>query len=167
MGFNKKKKGARSYYLLFCSVAQTDQVLDVHHRSGNVYDSNGVDAFIGQCLRSVRSAGSLAFFHDSCSRLATRSLRNSILLCCLALVFLNSRSCSARLVAFPFQLSRLRRMRDSLCMGNSTDSQSNPSYFYRYVRKLQKFLWDLYPGMKKSGYRPEFRQPTKALHPPN
>jgi hypothetical protein len=56
VGFNKKKKGARSYYPLFCTVAQTDQVLDVHHRSGNVHDSNGADAFIGQCLQSVRSA---------------------------------------------------------------------------------------------------------------
>ena len=36
VGFNKKKKGARSYYPLFCTVAQTDQVLDVHHRPGNV-----------------------------------------------------------------------------------------------------------------------------------
>ena len=56
VGFNKKKKGARSYYPLFCTVAQTDQVLDVHHRPGNVHDSNGADAFIGRCLHSVRSA---------------------------------------------------------------------------------------------------------------
>jgi hypothetical protein len=56
VGFNKKKKGARSYYPLFCTVAQTDQVLDVHHRPGNVHDSNGADAFIGHCLHSVRSA---------------------------------------------------------------------------------------------------------------
>ena len=34
VGFNKKKKGARSYYPLFCTIAQTDQVLDVHHRPG-------------------------------------------------------------------------------------------------------------------------------------
>jgi hypothetical protein len=56
VGFNKKKKGARSYYPLFCTVAQTDQVLDVHHRPGNVHDSNGADSFIGHCLQSVRSA---------------------------------------------------------------------------------------------------------------
>jgi len=56
VGFNKKKKGMRSYYPLFCTVAQTDQVLDVHHRPGNVHDSNGADAFIGHCLHSVRSA---------------------------------------------------------------------------------------------------------------
>lgn len=56
VGFNKKKKGARSYYPLFCTVAQTDQVLDVHHRPGNVHDSNGADAFINHCVRCVRSA---------------------------------------------------------------------------------------------------------------
>jgi hypothetical protein len=56
VGFNKKKKGARSYYPLFCTVAQTDQVLDVHHRPGNVHDSNGADAFIGECLQSVHAA---------------------------------------------------------------------------------------------------------------
>jgi hypothetical protein len=56
VGFNKKKKGARSYYPLFCTVAQTDQVLDVHHRPGNVHDSNGADTFITHCLKHVRSA---------------------------------------------------------------------------------------------------------------
>ena len=55
VGFNKKKKGARSYYPLFCTVAQTDQVLDVHHRPGNVHDSNGADAFIERCVRNVRA----------------------------------------------------------------------------------------------------------------
>ena len=54
VGFNKKKKGKRSYYPLFCTVAQTDQVLDVHHRPGNVHDSNGADSFIEHCLQSVR-----------------------------------------------------------------------------------------------------------------
>ncbi len=56
VGFNKKKKGQRSYYPLFCTVAQTDQVLDVHHRPGNVHDSNGADTFIKQCVHSVRAA---------------------------------------------------------------------------------------------------------------
>jgi hypothetical protein len=56
VGFNKKKKGARSYYPLFCTVAQTDQVLDVHHRPGNVHDSNGADAFIGACVNRVSAA---------------------------------------------------------------------------------------------------------------
>ena len=55
VGFNKHKKGARSYYPLFCTVAQTDQVLDVHHRCGNVHDSNGADSFIERCVRNVRA----------------------------------------------------------------------------------------------------------------
>jgi hypothetical protein len=55
VGLNKKKKGGHSCYPLFCTVAQTDQVLDVHHRPGNVHDSNGADAFIGHCLHSVCS----------------------------------------------------------------------------------------------------------------
>ena len=55
VGFNKKKKGARSYYPLFCTVAQTGQVLNFLHRSGNVHDSNGAQAFILSCVEQVRS----------------------------------------------------------------------------------------------------------------
>jgi len=54
VGFNKKKKGARSYYPLFCTVAQTGQVLNFLHRSGNVHDSNGAREFILECVRLVR-----------------------------------------------------------------------------------------------------------------
>ncbi len=50
VGFNKNKKGARSYYPLFCTVAQTDQLFDVHHRPGNVHDSNGADQFMMDCF---------------------------------------------------------------------------------------------------------------------
>lgn len=53
VGFNKQKKGARSYYPLFCTVAQTGQFFDMHHRPGNVHDSNGADAFIAECLDTV------------------------------------------------------------------------------------------------------------------
>jgi hypothetical protein len=53
-GYNKKKKGARSYYPLFCTVAQTGQVFDVLHRSGNVHDSNGARAFILACIQEIR-----------------------------------------------------------------------------------------------------------------
>ena len=60
VGFNKNKKGARSYYPLFCTVAQTDQVLDVHHRPGTVHDSNGADTFIKHCVRTVRESLSRA-----------------------------------------------------------------------------------------------------------
>ena len=55
VGFNKKKKGQRSYYPLFCTVAQTGQVLDVWHRPGNVHDSNGAKAFILACIREIRA----------------------------------------------------------------------------------------------------------------
>ena len=41
VGYNTRKKGARSYYNLYCTVAQTGQFLDVLHRPGNVHDSNG------------------------------------------------------------------------------------------------------------------------------
>ena len=53
VGFNKKKKGARSYYPLFCTIAQTGQVLDFLHRPGNVHDSNGAKA----CLCRARQTG--------------------------------------------------------------------------------------------------------------
>ena len=56
VGYNKRKKGARSYYPLFCTIAQTGQVLDVLFRSGNVHDSNGAWDFIEQCLRLMKEA---------------------------------------------------------------------------------------------------------------
>ncbi len=55
-GYNKKRKGERSYYPLFCTLAQTGQVFDVLHRSGNVHDSNGARAFIVACIRAIRVA---------------------------------------------------------------------------------------------------------------
>lgn len=54
IGYNKKKKGQRSYYPLFCTVAQTGQVLDVWHRPGNVHDSHGAREFIQACLQAIR-----------------------------------------------------------------------------------------------------------------
>jgi hypothetical protein len=54
VGFNKKKKGARSYYPLFCTIAQTGQVFDVLHRPGNVHDSHGALEFILACIGDVR-----------------------------------------------------------------------------------------------------------------
>jgi hypothetical protein len=56
VGYNKKRKGARSYYPLFCTIAQTGQVLDFLHRSGNVHDSNGAHEFILACVQAVREA---------------------------------------------------------------------------------------------------------------
>src|SRR5690606_408064 len=46
IGYNRKRKGARSYYPLFCTVAQTGQFFDMLHRPGNVHDSR--DAKIGR-----------------------------------------------------------------------------------------------------------------------
>jgi hypothetical protein len=54
VGFNRKKKGARSYYPLFCTIAQTGQVFDVHHRPGNVHDSNGAKEFALECIERIR-----------------------------------------------------------------------------------------------------------------
>jgi hypothetical protein len=56
VGYNKKKKGARSYYPLFCTIAQTGQVLDFLHRSGNIHDSNGAETFIIACIQEVLEA---------------------------------------------------------------------------------------------------------------
>jgi Transposase DDE domain group 1 len=54
VGYNKEKKGARSYYPLFCTIAQSGQVLDVLHRSGNVHDSKGAVEFVTGCVQSLR-----------------------------------------------------------------------------------------------------------------
>lgn len=54
VGFNKKKKGARSYYPLFCTIAQTAQFFDLRHRPGNVHDSNGAIPFMEECIATVR-----------------------------------------------------------------------------------------------------------------
>lgn len=56
VGFNKKKKGQRSYYPLFCTIAQTGQVLDLHHRPGNTHDSNGAQQFIASQIETFRCA---------------------------------------------------------------------------------------------------------------
>ena len=55
VGFNKAKKGARSYYPLFCTVAQTAQFFDLLHRPGNVHDSNGADEFMLLCFENLRA----------------------------------------------------------------------------------------------------------------
>jgi hypothetical protein len=54
VGFNKNKKGARSYYPLFCTVAQTSQFFDVYHRPGNVHDSNGAEQFMMECFKKAK-----------------------------------------------------------------------------------------------------------------
>jgi hypothetical protein len=55
VGYNNHRKGERSYYPLFCTVAQTAQVLDVYHRGGNVHDSHRSIEFMRGCIEAVRS----------------------------------------------------------------------------------------------------------------
>lgn len=55
VGFNKVKKGARSYYPLFCTVAQTGQFFDLFHRPGNVHDSRGAEQFMRECLSEAKA----------------------------------------------------------------------------------------------------------------
>ena len=55
VGFNKTKKGARSYYPLFCTVAQTGQFFDIHRRPGNVHDSNGAAQFMLNCFTQAKT----------------------------------------------------------------------------------------------------------------
>jgi hypothetical protein len=78
VGYNKVKKGARSYYPLFCTIAQTGQFWDLHHRPGNVHDINGAAEFSLGCIRGVRavlpraileSRMDCAFFHEDQLRL--------------------------------------------------------------------------------------------------
>jgi hypothetical protein len=54
VGFNPKRKGARSYYPLFCVLSQLGMFLDMLHRSGNVHDSNGSVDFIRSCITALR-----------------------------------------------------------------------------------------------------------------
>ena len=54
VGFNRKRKGQRSYYPLFCTVAQSGQVVDTLYRSGNVHDSNGAVDFMASCIHAAK-----------------------------------------------------------------------------------------------------------------
>jgi hypothetical protein len=56
VGYNKKKKGARSYYPFFCTVAQTSQFLDFLHRPGNVHDSTDASQFVQECFGHLKRA---------------------------------------------------------------------------------------------------------------
>ena len=56
VGYNPGRKGERSYWPLFATVAQTGQVLDLLHRPGNVADSTGALDFIGEQMARLREA---------------------------------------------------------------------------------------------------------------
>ena len=53
VGYNRQRKGRRSYYPLFATVAQTQQFFDLLHRPGNVHDSRGARAFMQSCVERV------------------------------------------------------------------------------------------------------------------
>lgn len=53
VGYNRKRKGARSYYPLFAVVSQLGMFFDMLHRPGNVHDSRGATEFIRACVRAV------------------------------------------------------------------------------------------------------------------
>jgi hypothetical protein len=55
IGYNRQRKGARSYYPLFSTIAQTGQFLDLLHRPGNVHDSRDALAFIEANIEIVRA----------------------------------------------------------------------------------------------------------------
>lgn len=55
IGYNRKRRGARSYYPLLCTIAQTGQFLDFLHRPGNVHDSNGACEFMTDCFSAIRN----------------------------------------------------------------------------------------------------------------
>jgi len=88
IGFNKKHKGWRSYYPLFCTIAQTGQVFDLLHRAGNVHDSHDAQAFIASCIDEMRLAlpgviievrmDSAFFSKDIVSMLINRSIHFTI-----------------------------------------------------------------------------------------
>ena len=71
VGYNTQRKGERSYYPLFCTLAQTAQVYDVLHRPGNVHDSNQAAEFMKDCIlstpkdRTVEIRADAAFFSES------------------------------------------------------------------------------------------------------
>lgn len=64
VGFNKKKKGMRSYYPLFCTIAQTGQVFDWLHRPGNVHDSHGAVEFVDHCFSMLGCYAPHAIFES-------------------------------------------------------------------------------------------------------
>lgn len=55
VGFNPKRRGARGYYPLFATVAQTAQVFDLHHRPGNAHDSQGACEFTEEVFTKIKS----------------------------------------------------------------------------------------------------------------
>lgn len=55
VGYNPKRKGARSYYPLFAVVSQLGMFFDMLHRPGNAHDSRGAKEFIRECIEQLRA----------------------------------------------------------------------------------------------------------------
>ena len=55
VGYNPKRKGARSYYPLFAVVSQLGMFFDLLHRPGNTHDSRGATGFIDECISRLRA----------------------------------------------------------------------------------------------------------------
>jgi len=53
-GLISRRRERAAYYPLYCTLAQSGQVFDVLHRSGNVHDSKGAVAFVRQCIDRIR-----------------------------------------------------------------------------------------------------------------
>ena len=54
VGYNPKRKGARSYYPLFAVISQLGMFFDMLHRPGNTHDSRGAKEFIRECIEQLR-----------------------------------------------------------------------------------------------------------------
>jgi len=54
VGFNKAEEGSAQLLSVVLHLAQSGQVFDVLHRSGNVHDSKGAVAFVRQCIDRIR-----------------------------------------------------------------------------------------------------------------
>ena len=64
-GYNPKKKGQRSYHPLMAFVSETKEVLHSWFRSGSAYSSNGVVAFMKECMAHIRGSVKVVFRGDS------------------------------------------------------------------------------------------------------
>ena len=56
IGYNTKRRGARGYYPLFATLAQTGQVFDLEHRPGNIHDTYRAKEFIEHVFDQLRLA---------------------------------------------------------------------------------------------------------------
>ena len=64
-GYNPKKKGQLSYHPLMAFVSETKEVLHSWFRCGNAYSSNGVVAFMKECMAHIGGGVRVVFRGDS------------------------------------------------------------------------------------------------------